>query len=94
MTRKRFVKLAMSHGIPRNNAEKMARRSSSAMSYDELFLTAPELKVSSLQRALEDLAAAFSQISEAIRSAMGEFKTWLSGLDPEVLEYLKESIED
>ena len=37
MTRKRFVKLAMSHGLPRNDAERTARMANGAMSYDEIF---------------------------------------------------------
>ena len=39
MTRKRFVKLAMSRGVPRNDAEGIARMASGAVSYDEIFET-------------------------------------------------------
>lgn len=94
MTRKRFVKLAMSRGVPRNDAEVIAQMASGVMSYDELIWVALELRVGSLQRALEGLAAAFSQTLEPISRAAEAFNAWLSGMDPEVLEYLKESIED
>ena len=39
MTRKRFVKLAMSRGMQRNDAERMARMASGAVSHAEIFET-------------------------------------------------------
>lgn len=39
MTRKRFVKLAMSRGVPRNDAEGIARMASGAVSHAEIFDT-------------------------------------------------------
>lgn len=38
MTRKRFVKLAMYHGIQRNNAEKLTEKVTDAGSYEALFI--------------------------------------------------------
>lgn len=37
MTRKRFVKLAMSRGMQRNDAERMARMANGAVSHAEIF---------------------------------------------------------
>lgn len=42
MTRKRFVKLAMSCGMQRNIAERMARMASGAVSHAEIFETVSE----------------------------------------------------
>lgn len=42
MTRKRFVKLAMSRGVPRNDAERMARMVSGTVSHAEIFDTVSE----------------------------------------------------
>lgn len=62
MTRKRFVKLAMSRGIRRNDAEEVAQKVSEAGAYDELYRTLTlELDVYPLMRALDDATEIISQ---------------------------------
>lgn len=67
MTRKRFVKLAMSRGIRRNDAEEVAQRVSEAGTYDELYQTLTlELDVYPWMRALDDVTEIISQILKSL----------------------------
>lgn len=86
MTRKRFVKLAMSHGLPRNDAERMARMANGAMSYDEIFET-----VIKFRSGLGEVVAAAVELIRPVAKAISE---WISELDPEMLKELAELDED
>ena len=86
MTRKRFVKLAMSHGIRRNDAERMARMAGGAMSYDEAFET-----VIKFRSGLGEVVAAAVELIRPVAKAISE---WISELDPEMLKELAELDED
>lgn len=86
MTRKRFVKLAMSRGVPRNDAEGIARMASGTVSYDEIFET-----VIKFRSGLGEVVAA---IVERIRPVAKAISEWISELDPETLKELAELDED
>lgn len=70
MTRKRFVKLAMSRGIRRNDAGEVAQKVSEAGTYDELYQTLTlELDVYPWVRALDDVTEIISQILKSVSLA-------------------------
>ena len=86
MTRKRFVKLAMSRGMQRNDAERMARMASGAVSHAEIFDT-----VIKFRSGLGEVVAA---IVERIRPVAKAISEWISELDPETLKELVGLDED
>lgn len=86
MTRKRFVKLAMSCGMQRNNAERMARMASGAVSHAEIFDT-----VIKFRSGLGDVVAAVVEFIWPVAKAISE---WISELDPETLKELAKLDED
>ena len=86
MTRKRFVKLAMSRGVPRNDAEGIARMASGTVSYDKIFET-----VIKFRRGLGEVIAA---VVEFIRPVAKAISKWISELDPETLKELAKLDED
>ena len=86
MTRKRFVKLAMSRGMQRNDAERMARMVSGTVSYDKIFETPIEF-----WSGLEEVVAA---IVERIRPVAKAISEWISEPDPEMLKELAKLDED
>lgn len=86
MTRKRFVKLAMSRGVPRNDAERMARMASGTVSYDKIFET-----VIKFRRGLGEVVAAIAELIWPVAKAISE---WISELDPETLKELAKLDED
>ena len=86
MTRKRFVKLAMSCGVPRNDAEGIARMASGTVSYDKIFETVIEFR-----SGLEEVVAA---VVERIRPVAKAISEWISELDPETLKELAKPGED
>lgn len=86
MTRKRFVKLAMSRGVPRNDAEGIARMASGTVSYDKIFDT-----VIKFRSGLGEVVAAIVERIWPVAEAISE---WISELDPETLKELAELDED
>lgn len=86
MTRKRFVKLAMSRGVPRNDAEGIARMASGTVSYDKIFET-----VIKFRSGLREVAAAIVERIWPVAKAISE---WISELDPEMLKELAKLDED
>ena len=86
MTRKRFVKLAMSCGMQRNNAERMARMASGTVSYDKIFDT-----VIKFRSGLGEVVAAVVELIWPVAKAISE---WISELDPETLKELAKLDED
>ena len=86
MTRKRFVKLAMSRGVPRNDAERMARMASGAVSHAEIFDT-----VIKFRSGLGEVVAAVVELIWPVAKAISE---WISELDPETLKELAKLDED
>lgn len=79
MTRKRFVKLAMSRGVPRNDAEGIARMASGTVSYDKIFETVMEF---------------WSGLEEVVAANAKAISEWISELDPETLKELAKLDED
>lgn len=86
MTRKRFVKLAMSRGVPRNDAERMARMANGAVSHAEIFET-----VIKFRSGLGEVVTAIVELIQPVADAISE---WISELDPETLEELAGLDED
>lgn len=86
MTRKRFVKLAMSRGVPRNDAEGIARMASGTVSYDKIFET-----VIKFRSGLGEVVAAIVERIQPVAKAISE---WISELDPEMLKELAKLDED
>lgn len=86
MTRKRFVKLAMSCGMQRNDAERMARMASGAVSHAEIFDTAIKFR--------SGLGEVVTAIVELIRPVAKAISEWVSELDPETLKELAKLGED
>ena len=63
MTRKRFIKLAMSNGVQRNKAEKLARLVSACDSYEDLYrLKLCEFSFERMRIALQGIADGIFQI--------------------------------
>lgn len=73
MTRKRFVKLAMSRGVPRNDAEGIARMANGAVSHAEIFDTMTAI--------VELIPPVVKAISEWISELDPETLKELAGLD-------------
>lgn len=86
MTRKRFVKLAMSRGVPRNDAEGIARMASGTVSYDKIFET-----VIKFRSGLGEVVAAVVELIWPVAKAISE---WIFELDPETLKELAKLDED
>lgn len=86
MTRKRFVKLAMSRGVPRNDAEGIARMASGAVSHAEIFDTVIKFR--------SGLGEVVTAIVELVRPVARAISEWISGLDPETLKELAGLDED
>lgn len=86
MTRKRFIKLARSRGVPRNDAEGIARMASGTVSYDKIFEAVIKFRSS-----LGEVVAA---IVERIRPVAKAISEWISELDPEMLKELAKLDED
>lgn len=86
MTRKRFVKLAMSRGMQRNDAERMARTASGTVSYDKIFET-----VIKFRSGLGEVVAAVVELIWPVAKAISE---WIFELDPETLKELAKLDED
>lgn len=72
MTRKRFVKLLMSKGWKRNEAETLARGASAKRSYEELYrIAVPRIKnvVETAKKVMHAAAEAAVKLGEAARTA-------------------------
>lgn len=85
MTRKRFIKLAMSHGVQRNKAEKLAKMVSACDSYEDLYRSKLfEIKIEDMRIALQWIADGILQVFRPIAETIAAV---LNGINwQEVLE--------